>query len=184
MATAAPPGESRERDEIEDLSRTFSDAGFDLQLSKEGTSWIAALVRHETLIPALAQHATGPTAVEATRGAWRLYRSVPSLNSLDPAPISSSELLVRWVEEFAARQRHVDARNARALDSLATYLVDATRLGTENTREVERLAPAFRAGTFPRLETQRLLVQHRSAGDEAHSAVLNALVRTELETGD
>jgi hypothetical protein len=184
MATAAAPGESRERDEIEDLSRAFSEAGLGLQLSKEGTSWIAALIRHATLVPALAQYATGATAVEATRGAWRLYRSVPSLNSLDPPPLFPAELLARWVEEFAARQRLVDSRNARALDSLASYLVDPTMLSAERARELERLATAFKAGTFPRPETQRLLVQHRSTGDEEHNRVLAALVRSETESSD
>jgi hypothetical protein len=108
---------------------------------------------------------------------------VPSLNSLDPPAPFPAELLARWVEEFAARQRHTDARNARALDSLATYLVDPTMLGAERTRELERLAPVFKAGTFPRPETQQLLVRHRSADDEAHNVLLAALVRTETEPG-
>jgi hypothetical protein len=182
MATAAAPGESRELDEIEDLSRTFSDVGFDLQLAKEGSSWIAALIKHETLVPSLAQYAVGATAVEATRGGWRLYRSVPSLNSLDPPALSPAELLARWVEEFAARQRRVDARNARALDSLASYLVDPAILSAEDTHDLERLAPAFKAGTFPRPETRQLLVKHRSAQDEAHKRLLDALVRSETES--
>jgi hypothetical protein len=108
-----PERGSREREEIEDLSREFSDAGFDLQLSTEGSSWIAALLRRETLAPASAPYAIGPTAVEATRGAWRLYLSTPSLNSLRPPPLAPAELLAAYVEELAARQRLADPRNAR-----------------------------------------------------------------------
>jgi hypothetical protein len=183
MGTALPETGSDEREEIEDLSREFADAGFDLQLSKEGASWVAALLRRETLVPAAAPYAMGATAVEATRSAWRLYLSAPSLNSLRPPPLSPAEMLAAWVEELAGQRRVADARNARALDSFASYLVSPRTLGDERARALERLVPSFTARTFPRPETRQLLLRHRSTRKDAQDALIVGLVLWETGTG-
>src|SRR5690242_4468488 len=42
VAAALPDAGSREREEVDDLSRSLAAAGFDLHLSREGASWVAA----------------------------------------------------------------------------------------------------------------------------------------------
>jgi hypothetical protein len=179
VAAALPEAGSRERDEIDDLSRTFAAAGFDLQLSNEGSSWVAALRRHGSLLPAGASYAIGSSPVEATRAAWQLYVTVPSLNSIDPPRLRVSDLLAAWVSELAARRRGVDRRNARALEALADHLLDPPAYAGDRAREVERLADAFEARTFPQPETLQALLQHRATRPQAQEALLLAMIRAE-----
>lgn len=179
MAAALPDEGSRERDEIDDLSRAFAAAGFDLQLSNDGPSWVAALRRHDSLVPAGASFAIGPTAVAATRAAWQLYLTSPSLNSFDPPRLRAAELLAAWIGELAARRRPVDQRNARALEALANHLVDPPIVGGDQARDVDKLVPAFEARTFPQPETLQALLRHRSTGPEEQESVLLAMLRAE-----
>jgi hypothetical protein len=170
---------SRERDEIDDLSRAFTAAGFDLHLSNDGPSWVAALHRRDSLVPSGASFALGPTAVAATRAAWQLYLTAPSLNSFDPPPLRSGELLAAWVGELAARRRSIDNRNARALEALASHLVDPPAVGGGQARDLEQLLPAYEARTFPQPETLQALLRHRSTGPEEQEGVLLAILRAE-----
>jgi len=183
VAAALPEAGSRERDEIDDLSRAFTAAGFDLQLSAEGSSWVAALRRHDTLVAGSASYAIGPTAVDATRSAWQLYLTAPSLNSFDPPRLCAGELLGAWIGELAARRRGVDGRSARALEALANHLGDPPAVGGEHARDLERLVPAFEARTFPRPETLQALLQHRATAPSAQESVLLSIVRSETRSG-
>jgi hypothetical protein len=181
VAAALPDAGSREREEVDDLSRSLAAAGFDLHLSREGAAWVAALRRHDSLVSSEASFATGPTALAATLAARELYLAVPSLSSLAPPRVGVAELLAAWVAELAVRRRETDARNARALDALADHLLDAP--DADGGRDLQRLVPAFEARTFPRPDTLRALLRHRATSPVAQDGIVVAMIRAESRPG-
>jgi hypothetical protein len=87
-----------EKAEIADIEAKLGEAGYDLHLSQQGSTWVAALPRKDVDVGAAA-YAVGESRLHAARNAWRLYLSTPSLSSLHaPRFEDRGDVTITWAE--------------------------------------------------------------------------------------
>jgi hypothetical protein len=67
--------------EIESIRARLGDAGYDLALTRNGSSWLAELASRGNQVGS-GPVVEGNSAIAAARKAWTIFLATPSLNSL------------------------------------------------------------------------------------------------------